>query len=764
MLDLLDQLQSALESRYAIEREIGHGGMAVVYLARDLRHDRTVAVKVLQPQLAEQLGAERFVREIRVAARLHHPHLLPLYDSGDADGFLYYVAPFVEGGSLRDRLTREGRVALGPALRLAREVADALDYAHRQGVVHRDIKPENILLEDGHAIVADFGVARALESAGADKLTGTGLAVGTPAYMSPEQTSENPVDGRSDIYALGSVLYEMLAGQTPFVANSLLALLAKRLQGPAPDLRSAGLEVPLVVERLVARSLTLRPDDRFQTAAEFGAAIHAAERETGQAISAPTATQPVPKVTAVAVLPFVNMSTDPENEFFSDGMTEELINVLTRIPGLRVASRTSAFAYKGRDMDVREIGRSLNVNAVLEGSVRRAGNRLRVTAQLIDTADGYHLWSETYDRQMADVFEVQDELSRSIAATLRGRLSKGDSGPLVVPPTASVEAYTLYLKGRFFWNKRTLDGYRRGIEYFEQALGRDPSFPLPYAGIADCWNMLGFDYFGGAPPAEAMPRAKEAAHRALELNPDLAEAHTPLAVVAMLYDWDWAEAERRFRLALQLKPGYMPALIWSSYFYGILGRHGEGIQAARRAVEVEPLATIAHQSLARSLHYAGEQEAALEQSRRLLEMDPSYVTGYETIARPLVRLGRFEEALALVQEGVALSGRWTLLLGALGHVYGRMGRRTDALAVLAEIETQGRDRYVPRYHQSYVHYGIRDPEVVIGELEANVKARGGVATWLATDSHTNWLRGQPRYDALVRQLGLTAALPPQEAR
>ena len=763
MLDLVDQLQSALDSRYAIEREIGHGGMAVVYLARDLRHDRTVAVKVLQPQLAEQLGSERFVREIRVAARLHHPHLLPLYDSGDANGFLYYVAPFVEGGSLRDRLTREGRQALGPALRLAREAADALDYAHRSGVVHRDIKPENILLEDGHAILADFGVARALESAGADKLTGTGLGVGTPAYMSPEQTSEVPVDGRTDIYALGCVLYEMLAGHTPFVANTLLALLAKRLQGPAPDLRSAGVEMPLVIERLVARALTMRPEDRYQTAADFGAAIHAAERETGQAISTPTATQPVPRVTAVAVLPFVNMSADPENEFFSDGMTEELINVLTRVPGLRVASRTSAFAYKGRDMDVREIGRSLNVTAVLEGSVRRSGNRLRVTAQLIDTADGYHLWSQTYDRQMADVFEVQDELSRSIASTLRGRLSKADSGPLVVPPTASVEAYTLYLKGRFFWNKRTLDGYRRGIDYFEQALGRDGNFPLPYTGIADCWTMLGFDYFGGAPAAEAMPKAKEAAHRALELSPELAEAHVPLAVAAMLYDRDWVEAERHFRLALQLKPDYYPALIWASHFYSILGRHGESLAASRRAVEAEPLTPIVHQCVVRSLHYAGSYEAAVEQGRRLIEMDPSFVTGYETIARPLTALGKFEEALALVQEGVGLSGRWSLLLGELGHVYGCMGRGPEALAVLAEIEAQARERFAPRYHRSLVQYGMREPEAALAELEAGVRERSGVAAWLAVDPHTNWLRGRPRYDALVRELGLTAALPAKEA-
>jgi TolB-like protein/Tfp pilus assembly protein PilF len=464
----------------------------------------------------------------------------------------------------------------------------------------------------------------------------------------------------------------------------------------------------------------------------------------------------------VAALPFTNMSADPENEFFSDGMTEELINALTRVDGLRVASRTSAFAFKGRDADVREIGQRLNVTTVLEGSVRRAGNRLRVTAQLINAADGYHLWSETYDRQLADVFEVQDELSRSIVNTLRPKLTVARpapsaetiSGPLVVPATASLDAYTAYLKGRFFWNTRTLNGYRTGIECFEAARAQDPAFALPYTGIADCWAMLGFDYFGGVPPTEGMPRAKAAARRALELDDSLAEGHSPMGIVAMLYDWDWPEAERRFRLALELKPDYVPALLWYSFLLSVLGRHEESLAAVRHAAEVEPLAMIVHQSVSRSLHYAGRNEEAVSHCRRLLEMDPSFVTGYDTIARPLCVLGRLEEAEAFARDGVARSGRWSLLLAGLGHVLGLAGKRAEAEAILAELEEQARVRYVPRYHFAFVRYGLRDADGCLRELAASLAERSGVAAWLGIEPHATWLWPDPRYQEMVGRLGL----------
>jgi serine/threonine-protein kinase len=562
--DLLDALRGALDRRYTVQREIGRGGMAVVYLAQDLRHERTVALKVLQPRFSEALGADRFLREIKVAARLHHPHLLPLYDSGDAGGLLYYVTPYVEGGSLRQLLAREGRLRPATALRLAREVADALDYAHRNQVIHRDIKPENILLEEDHAIVADFGLARAVSAAADSGITQAGLLVGTPVYMSPEQATEEALDGRSDVYSLGCVLYEMLVGHAPFTQTSPVAVLAARLMSAAPTVRSSGVSVPAAVDHLVGRTLAQSREHRHQSAAELAAALSAAEQEIAYGTPTPGTTQPVARVAALAVLPFVNMSRDPDNEFFSDGITEELINALARVKGLRVTSSTSTFAFKGRGQDVREIGQRLSVSAVLEGSVRRAGNRLRVTAQLINTADGYQLWSESYDRQLTDVFEVQDELSRSIVSTLRPRLVGEDSGPLVLPATSSVEAYTAYLKGRYFWNKRTLDGYRRGIEFFEQALTRDPGYALAYTGIADCWAMLAFDYFGGVAPGEGMPRAKAAALEALALDDGLAEARSPLAVVAMLYDWDYVASEQQFRRALQIKPGYFPARLWYS--------------------------------------------------------------------------------------------------------------------------------------------------------------------------------------------------------
>ena len=772
VLDLLDRLQHALAGRYAVEREVGHGGMAVVYLARDCRHDRVVALKVLQARFSEVLGSERFLREIRLAARLHHPHLLPLYDSGEADGFLYYVTPYIEGGSLRDRLVAEGRVALVPALRLTRQAADALDYAHRQNVIHRDVKPENILLEEGHAVVADFGVARAVTAAADSALTQTGMLIGTPAYMSPEQASDEPLDARSDIYALGCVLFEMLSGRPPFTGSAPIAIIAQRLTEPAPALADVGAVVPPAVEQLVARALAQRRDDRFPSGAELARAL--ADAEAGQSrptLTAPAATAVVPRVAALAVLPFVNMSADPENEFFSDGMTEELINALTRVEGLRVASRTSAFAFKGRDLDVREIGQRLNVTAVLEGSVRRAGNRLRVTAQLINAADGYHLWSDTYDRQLADVFEVQDELARSIVGTLRPRLTGGPavtsaasavtvSGPLVVPATTSLEAYTAYLRGRFHWNMRTLDGYRKGIDCFEAALARDPAFALAYTGIADSWAMLGFDFFGGVPAAQGMPRAQAAARRALELDETLAEAHSPLGVTAMLYDRDWTEAERRFRRALELKPDYVPALLWYSLFLTVMGRHDESLPVIRRAAEIEPLSLIVHQGMVRSLHYAGRYEEAIEHCLRLLEMDPGFVTAYETMARPLCALGRVAEAEAYAREGVARSGRWSLLLGALGQVCGLAGKTAEAHAILAELDELSRTRFVPRYHFAIVYYGLHDRGNALAELARGVAERSGVILWTAIDPHLSWLWSDPDYQEIMRPLGLPR---PQEA-
>ncbi|HEY8832838.1 MAG TPA: protein kinase, partial [Gemmatimonadaceae bacterium] len=487
MNSLQSRLGPALAGRYSFDRELGQGGMAVVFLAQDLRHDRQVALKVLRPEISAEIGAERFLREIKMAAGLTHPHILPVFDSGEADGLLFYVMPSMEGRSLRERLDKERQLSLPEALRLTREVASALDYAHRHNVIHRDIKPENILLHEGAAMVADFGIGKALSDNGRS-ITQTGLAIGTPAYMSPEQSAgELRTDGRTDLYSLGCVLYEMLTGEPPFTGVTPQAIIAKRFVSPIPKVRTTR-DVPEAVDAAVSRALARTPVDRYPTAADFAEALGAIGRDSGTGSHRATADAHRAAPKAIAVLPFKNMSADPENEYFSDGMTEEIINALGKLPGMHVASRTSSFAFKEKEVDVREIGEKLGVTTVLEGSVRKVGNKIRLTAQLINVESGYHLWNETYDRQLEDVFAVQDEISRAIVEALKLRLAS-DTGQIVAP-TKNLEAYTLYLKGRFFFAKLSEPALRRSLDLYQQALLQDPALARAYAGIADAWCNL----------------------------------------------------------------------------------------------------------------------------------------------------------------------------------------------------------------------------------------------------------------------------------
>jgi eukaryotic-like serine/threonine-protein kinase len=755
LADLLERLQSTLEARYAIDREVGHGGMAVVYRALDTRHDRVVALKVLQPRFSEALGAERFLREIRVAARLHHPHLLPLFDSGDAEGLLYYVTPFIEGGSLRDRLVHDGRLPQGTALRLAREVADALDYAHRNGVIHRDIKPENILLDESHAVVADFGVARAVSAAADTGLTQTGMLVGTPAYMSPEQATDGPVDGRSDIYALGCVLYETLAGRPPFTGTTPLAILAKRITEPAPGLRSTGADASPELERLVARALASTPDERFQSGGELAEALAGLGREDTPHSLASTVVRPAPvrRLTSLAVLPFVNMSSDPENEYFSDGITEELINAFARLPGLRVTSRTSAFAYKGIDIDVREIGQRLNVGAVLEGSVRRAGNRLRVTAQLINTEDGYHLWSQVFDRQLADVFELQDELTRAIVMTLQPQLAVSAMHTLVPPTTRNLDAYTLYLKGRYFWNRRTPESLRKGIGLFEEAVALDPDFALAYAGLADSFHILAV--YGVLPAAEAYPLARTAAERAMALNDELAESHVSMSYVWLCYDWAWEKAERGFRRAIELSPGSAPAHHWLAWTLLILGRSDAAAAEARAAAELDPLSPIVIARASHILTFAGHLDESVAMAERALELDPNFAVTYEVLALARMYQGRSAEAVQLLQQSENLPGSTARFL--LPLVYARAGEREMAAEGLRAVRGESGDRLPPGYAVQWValaHAFLGDLDEAFRLIDRALDERRFSAILLRADRAYSVIRHEPRFQGLLRRAGL----------
>src|SRR5947208_7294270 len=533
--DTVAAVTAALGERYEIERELGRGGTATVYVAQDRRHGREVAVKVLRPDVAAAIGAERFLREITIAARLTHPNVLPLIDSGQAAGSLYYVMPYVRGESLRQRLVREQRLALKDALGIARELGAGLDYAHREGFVHRDVKPENVLLADGHAIIADFGIARAICQAGGEHVTEVGLAIGTPEYMSPEQAAgDRELDGRCDVYALACVVYEMLAGTPPFSGDSARAIVARHLSEPPPPLRARRPDAPPAVEQALARALAKDPADRFASVADFTTALEETRPAAAPAI--------VGKTRSIAVLPFVNASADPENEYLSDGISDELINALTKVDGLRIASRTSAFALKGKPQDIRAIGALLGVSAVLEGTVRKSGDRLSITAQLSAADDGRALWSERYDRALDDVFAIEDEIARTIVSTLRTTFLADIADPTPRRYTHNLEAYSLYLKGRFCWNKRSQEGVLESISFFKQAIDHDPDYALAYSGLSDSY-ALQVDY-RSVPVTEGYRLAREYALKALALDQSLPEAHTSLAWVLHVYDWDWPGAMR----------------------------------------------------------------------------------------------------------------------------------------------------------------------------------------------------------------------------
>jgi serine/threonine-protein kinase len=540
------KLRDALSDRYRIERELGSGGMATVYLARDLRHDRDVALKVLHAELAETIGRQRFLREIRMAAGLTHPHILPLYDSGEAGGFLYFVMPVMKGQTLRDRLQQEHQVSVESAVRIGTEVADALDYAHRQDVVHRDIKPENILLHEGHAVVADFGIGKALVAAASETTTYTqvGVTVGTPAYMSPEQAAGDPVDGRSDLFALGCVLYEMLTGQPAFSGPTVQSLIASRFVHTPPDVSSIRAAVPRALSEVVSRLLARSPEDRLVTGAMVVEALRSGDF---QAIPArkPEA--------SVAVLPFTNMSADPDNEFFSDGITDDVIVALTAVKGLKVAARTSSFAFKNKNADLATVGKTLGVRTVLQGSVRRAGNRVRVTVQLMNASEGTQLWSERYDRELDDIFAIQDEIARGIVEQLRVRLGLEQAAvPLAARPTDDLEAYQLYLRGREAAYVRTPASLRRAIEYFRQALARDPDVARAHLGLAEAYIGLGvYQYI---PTIEAARETEQALRAAERLQPDLALVHVHWAQLKLYLRPDWHEAGPHLDRALAIDP------------------------------------------------------------------------------------------------------------------------------------------------------------------------------------------------------------------
>jgi serine/threonine protein kinase/Tfp pilus assembly protein PilF len=753
MAELLDRLDTALASRYRIERELGQGGMARVFLAHDLKYERAVAVKVLRPELAAEVGPTRFLREIQIAARLHHPHILPLYDSDTVGGLVYYVMPYIEGETLRHRLLRERQLPVEDALQIAREVSDALNYAHRAGVIHRDIKPANILLDSGHALVADFGIARAIGTGESS----TGHIIGTPAYMSPEQIEGvKELDGRSDVYSLGCVLFEMLVGEPPFKGTSVMSVIANRLSNPVPSARAQRDLVPEAIDWAVKKAMATLPADRFQTAAQFAEALGTPATvaiAVGTAQAMVEAVQVASTTKSVAVLPFENMSTDPENEYFSDGITDDIIAQLSKISALKVISRTSSMQYKKTTKKIAAIAQELGVEAVLEGSVRRAGQRVRIVVHLVEPRTEKHLWGETFDRQLADVFEVQSEVAQQITGALAATLSPEEKKRLDAKPTESAEAYNLCLLGRFHANKWAEADVQKGIEYFLQALEKDPSYGVAYAGLADAYELLSIG-FSSKPPAEYLAQAKAMALKALELDDTLAEAHTSLGYARWLSDLDWSGAEREFKRALEIKSSYVMAHEWYAEYLAALGRHDEAVAEIRKAQQLDPLAVPVTRAVGWVLYFARRYDDALNELQKALAMDPKFVGARLVLWWVYVAKGQPEKAVADIQIQLAQPGLGTLKKLMLAYAQAAGGNREDATGLLWELEAKlvGDNRLALMSALVFTLLDMQDR--AFEQLERAFQQREPGLLFLKVAPWADPLRSDPRYAALLNKLGL----------
>ncbi len=768
MTHALERFAAAVAGRYVLEREISSGGMATVYLAQDLKYGRKVAIKVLRPELAATLGTERFVREIAIEANLTHPHILPLFDSGEAAGFLYYVMPYVEGESLRSRLNRQGRLPVEEAIRLTNQIASALDHAHERGIVHRDIKPENILLAGDQAIVADFGIARAIEAAGGERLTGTGLAIGTPAYMSPEQAFESDaVDGRTDVYALGCVVYEMVSGRAPFEGPNARALLARHAAYTVPRLRGSDPTIPVFVERAVERALEKDPVDRFPTAGAFAEALTTGtvvvrvprrrrRRRTVIGMAAAlvllaagwglVTTVGASRIERLAVLPLTDLTGDSAQAYLLEGVHEALIAELGRL-GLSVVARTTMGRYRGTSKSVREVAGELGAGAVIEGSLLRHGDSIEIAARLYHGDTERELWSGTYGGDLPNVVALYRGFARTVAAEIRWTLTPDHEAQLSRASPVNPAVYEAYLRGMYHLNKSTAEDFEKALSYFHEAVEENPADPLAYTGLAFGYITLGH---GPAPPPDVWPRARAAAERAVRLDSNLAEAWAALADIRTYYEWDWEGAERAFQRANELNPSLPMNHYHYAWYLALCGRTEEAIAEHKRAQALDPLTPLHTVWLPGLYLYLGQYEKALVTARLSVGEYPGNATALFVLGMSAAQMGEYDEAIAAHEKMAAINPVWK---HALGRTYALAGRTDDARRILRELEAQP--------PTSWGAIGLADLHAALGNTDEAFR-------WLQYDPPHAWLpwsrnnpaleplRDDPRFQDLLRRLSLSA--------
>ncbi len=778
-------------SHYRITEKLGQGGMGVVYKAEDLQLGRPAALKFLSPAyLEDEEQKALFIKEARAAAALDHPNICTIYEAGEQDDLIFLAMAYVEGETVDEKI-RSGPMDQAQAVDIAAQVAAGLQEAHRNDIVHRDVKSSNIMVTDrGQVKILDFGIARDLRSADSDK---TRQVLGTPAYMSPEQTTEERVDGRSDIWSLGVVLYQMLSGKLPFSGQYDAAIVYAVLHEEPVPLKDVAPAVAPGLDVVVRRALNKSRRKRYQTVSEMSRAL----RDLGMRADAPArarepVTEPMPDssrfrlaagvvVIAVAllgwfipwrnhpptpvteessqgerrglaVMPLTNLSGLEGEDYFAFGMSEQLTATLAKIEGLRVISQGSTAGYRDRNVSPSQIARELNISYLVEGSVQREGDRVRITAQLIDTADGELIWTRNYDRDLRDVFNLQSEVARSIASQIRVRLTPAEELRLSRTRPISPDAYEQYLQGRFFANSRTEEGLARSLEHYRAVLVASPKAALAHAGMAD--TLLLQANHGFVPPAQVWPKAKAEAEKALALDPELAEAHSTLGLILSRFEWNWEEAESSYLRAVELYPGDATANQRYSIYLSRMGRHTEAVEVIRRAKDLDPLSLTISNAVGVVLHMAGHHSDAIEQFRRNLELSESYYRTFYNLGRSYLELGEHDKAVAAFDQARAMSGDRPFLAAALGYAHGRVGQTRQAKQLLEDVTRRADSQYVSPASLALLYLGIEDFDAAFVQLDRAVEERAALLTWLRVDPVFDPIRKQPHFADLLEKVGL----------
>jgi serine/threonine protein kinase/tetratricopeptide (TPR) repeat protein len=767
---------------YEILAPLGAGGMGDVYRSRDPRLNREVAIKVLPERLAgDPQALARFESEAKAVAALSHPNILAIFDVGADQGVTYAVTELLEGETLRSHL---GRAALPwrKAVEVGAAISDGLATAHSKGIIHRDLKPENLFLtSDGRVKILDFGLARwtpssSSEQAEAATLTQENVVLGTVGYMSPEQVRAKPVDARSDIFSLGCVLYEMVVGRRAFSRETSAQTMAAILEAQPPELETTGKPALPALENVIAHCLEKNPQQRFHSAHDLALALRAILGGSEPARPIPARSLPVrwmaagvavlalvavaywfagraKPIDSLAVMPFVNVGADLNTEYLSDGITENLINNLSQLPQLRVLPRGRVFPYKGRETDAEKIGRELNVRAVLSGRVAQRGDSLNIQTELVEVATGSQLWGQQFDRKFTEILAVQEEIGRQVSQKLRLRPTGEEQKRMGKRSTENTEAYQLYLKGRYYWNRRTADLLKKANEYFQQAIDKDPSYGLAYAGLAESYAL--FNFYEVLPPSESCPKAKAAAMTALGIDETLAETHNALGWIKMTCDWDWPGSEREFKRALEINPNYGQARMQYGAYFEAMGRSNEAIAERRRALEADPLSLIISAVLGRALHFARHYDQAMEELRKTLDMDPGFAQAHFFLGWVYEQKGMFAEAIAELRQGLSGSGGAPRYVSALGHAYAISGQRRMAEQSLALLQEQAKQRYVAPSDMAEIHIGLGEKEQALKYLEMAYQDHSCWMIWLRVDPRFDAIRGDPRYLDLLRRMHLT---------